>query len=134
MSEMPRVRSWPIWIALLLTLSGPLVYMTLMQNAWVRATGAPMFAIMAIGVLSGVALAARNRKRWVRIVAGFNVLLLGLMTFGFFFLARLPSDPAFASLTTAPDFNRNDENGRPVSLAATLASGPVHLVFYRGHW
>lgn len=134
MSEMPRIRSWPIWITLLVTLSGPLVYMGLMQNAWARATGVPMFAVMAIGVITGMVFASRNRKRWVRVVAGFNVLLLALMTFAFFFLSRLPTDPAFASLTTAPDFALNDETGKPVSLAAARAGGPVHLVFYRGHW
>lgn len=134
MSEINQARTWPIWLTLLLTLSGPLVYMAFMQNAWVRATGAPMFAVMAIGVLAGVAVAARNRKRWVRIVAGFNVLLLGLMIFGFFVAARLPGDPAFATLTAAPDFTLDDENGKPVSLADARAGGPVHLVFYRGHW
>lgn len=134
MSEMPRVRSWPIWLTLLVTLSGPIVYMAFMRNAWVRATGAPMFALMALGALAGWIVALRNRRRLVRIVAGFNVLLLALMMFGFFFLARLPSDPAFASMTTAPDFTLNDENNRPVSLAAARAGGPVHLVFYRGHW
>ena len=134
MSEMPRARAWPIWLTLLVTLSGPVVYVAFMQNAWVRATGAPMFALMAIGVLIGLAMAMRNRKRWVRVVAGFNALLLALMTFGFFFLARLPSDPAFASLASAPDFTLNDESGKPVSLAGELARGPVHLVFYRGHW
>lgn len=134
MSEMPRIRSWPIWITLLVTLSGPFVYMGLMQNAWVRSTGAPMFAVMVIGVLAGLVIAARNRKRWVRVVAGFNALLLALMTFGFFVLSRLPSDPAFATMTTAPDFRLNDETGTPVSLAAARAGGPVHLVFYRGHW
>lgn len=134
MSEIPRVRSWPIWITLLVTLSGPFVYMGLLQNAWVRATGAPMFALMAVGALAGWLVAVRNRKRLVRIVAGFNVLLLALMMFGFFVLARLPADPAFAALTTAPDFTLNDETGAPVSLAAARSGGPVHLVFYRGHW
>ena len=134
MSETPRLRSWPIWITLLVTLSGLFVYMALITNAWVRATGVPMFALMAIGTVAGLAMAARNRKWWVRTVAGFNSLLLALMTFAFFFLARLPADPAFASLASAPDFTLNDESGHPVSLASELSKGPVHIVFYRGHW
>ena len=34
----------------------------------------------------------------------------------------------------APDFTLADVTGRPVSLAALLAAGPVVLVFYRGNW
>ena len=134
MSEMPRARAWPIWITLLITLSGLPVYMALMQNAWVRSTGVPMFALMGLGVLAGLVMAARNRRPLVRVVAGVNVVLLGLMLFGFFYMARLPADPVFASLTTAPDFSLVDESGKPVSLSGELAKGPVHLVFYRGHW
>jgi len=134
MSELPRTRSWPIWIALLITLSGLPVYMALMDNAWSRSTGIPMFALMVTGVVAGLVMAARTPRRLVRVVAGVNVALLGLMLYGFFYMARLPADPAFASLTTAPDFTLPDEVGHPVSLSGELAKGPVHLVFYRGHW
>ena len=34
----------------------------------------------------------------------------------------------------APVFTATDHRGRPVSLAAARAAGPVVLVFYRGHW
>ncbi len=34
----------------------------------------------------------------------------------------------------APDFTLQDANGRPVSLAALRAQGPVVLVFFRGAW
>lgn len=130
----PRGRGWPIWIMLILTLAGPLVYMSFMKNPWVRSTGAPMFAIMALGAAGGLVVAVRSRKRWVGAIAGVNVLALGFMLFGFFYMSRLPADPAFAALTTAPDFTLPDESGTPVSLSGELAKGPVHLVFYRGHW
>jgi peroxiredoxin len=32
------------------------------------------------------------------------------------------------------DFTLRDHLGVPVTLSAELASGPVLLVFYRGHW
>ncbi|MFC3228359.1 peroxiredoxin-like family protein [Marinibaculum pumilum] len=35
---------------------------------------------------------------------------------------------------TAPDFTLPDATGRPVTLAALLAEGPVVLCFYRGGW
>jgi len=35
---------------------------------------------------------------------------------------------------TAPDFTLPDQHGRPVSLAALRARGPVVAVFYRGAW
>lgn len=34
----------------------------------------------------------------------------------------------------APDFTLNDPDGKPVSLRALLASGPLVLSFYRGVW
>lgn len=34
----------------------------------------------------------------------------------------------------APDFTLPDADGRPVSLAALRAGGPVVLSFYRGRW
>ena len=36
--------------------------------------------------------------------------------------------------TLAPDFTLPDVAGRPVSLAALRARGPVVLSFYRGRW
>ncbi len=34
----------------------------------------------------------------------------------------------------APGFQLSDEQGNAVSLASLTQSGPVVLVFYRGHW
>jgi peroxiredoxin len=34
----------------------------------------------------------------------------------------------------APDFRLAGNDGRPYSLTAALATGPVVLVFYRGDW
>jgi len=34
----------------------------------------------------------------------------------------------------APGFSLSDELGNQVSLASLTATGPVVLVFYRGHW
>jgi hypothetical protein len=34
----------------------------------------------------------------------------------------------------APGFALPAQDGSPVSLAGTLARGPVALVFYRGYW
>ena len=34
----------------------------------------------------------------------------------------------------APDFTLPDRRGRKTSLAKLLETGPVAIVFYRGHW
>jgi hypothetical protein len=48
---------------------------------------------------------------------------------------RVKEQPTLAaSAKVAPGFTSRDHLGRPVSLDAALARGPVVLVFYRGHW
>jgi peroxiredoxin len=42
--------------------------------------------------------------------------------------------PGLSMGDKAPDFTLPDPLGRPVSLQARLATGPVVLVFYRGEW
>jgi len=47
--------------------------------------------------------------------------------------ARLP-DPGLKVGERAPDFTLPNAFGKPVSLSAQLANGPVVLAFYRGAW
>jgi len=44
------------------------------------------------------------------------------------------ADKSLKTGDTAPDFTLPDAYGKPVSLAALLAHGPVVLTFYRGDW
>jgi hypothetical protein len=118
---------------LFLCLSGPIAWAQLLDQPWLRSSGAPAWALMAAGVLCGW-LAARADRRWfVRGLAALDTLLLALFAWLFFGFAALPATPAEA-LPSAPDFTLPDHEGRPVTLSQRLGGGPILLVFYRGHW
>ncbi len=121
-------------VALVLTLAGPAVYMLLLGNPRMRASGAPAFGLMAAGAVLGLSALLYDRRWRVRLAGVFNVLFLGAFFYGFHWLMALPAAEALAVGTPAPDFVLSDENGRPVSLAEYQDAGPVLLVFYRGHW
>ena len=124
----------PAIIGLLAVIAGPFAYTMLMDVPWVLSSGAPAFALMALGVaLSFVAL-QRRAKLGTILIAGLNSLLLAVFAIGFFFLAALPASAQFGGLESAPEFSLVDETGTEVRLAAARADGPVLLVFYRGFW
>lgn len=120
--------------ALLLVLAGPGLYMVLIDVPVLRSTGALAFALLAAGTALGLLVAWRDRRRWVWVLAGLDGLASLGFTVGFFGLARLPESPSAPALVSAPDFTLPDHTGAPVTLSQALDSGPVLLVFYRGHW
>ena len=123
-------------LALLVTLSGPAVYYFLLHDdPWLRATGLPSFAVMALGIVLGFVAVRRRRTLSARLLFGTDVSLAVLWAVVFFVLLRLPPPAAdFERLAEAPDFMLPDHDGRPVALREARAKGPVLLVFYRGHW
>ncbi|MHC4092704.1 MAG: hypothetical protein ACYSVY_20925 [Planctomycetota bacterium] len=135
-AERPTAAARTLWtiIALLLVLGGPVLYMLLLDVPLLRVTGAAAFGPMAGGAVVGLLVARRDRRRWVRVVAGLDCVLAIGFAVAFFGLATLPDSPELGRLTTVPDFTLPDHTGRPVTLSQTLQSGPVLLVFYRGHW
>ena len=90
--------------------------------------------MMSLGAAAGLIAAMRDRRVWVRVVCGINIVLLLLFTVMFYGLARLPAAPKFTDLEIAPDFTLIDHTGQPLTLSEARAAGPVLLVFYRGHW
>jgi len=80
------------------------------------------------------------------ILAVLSIAGISLFAYGLFYEARqLPSATAAPRIgQKAPDFTLPDQNGKAVTLADLLSSGPtgtakaranlVLLVFYRGHW
>ncbi len=124
---------WPVW-GLLLTISGPFVYMGLLDNPAVRSSGAPAFGLMAAGVALGLHAARRRRRPWVVALAAANVVLLGLWAYAFLWYSVLPDSSATKAMVTAPEFTLPAHDGEDVSLSEARANGPVLLVFYRGHW
>ena len=122
-------------LGLLLTLGAVPAYLLLLDIAWLRASGFAAFAMMFAGVVVGMVAARREGRRWVRIAAGFNVMMLALGALAFFVLAKLPAaDPVQSELTQAIEFTLPDERGEAVSLRSMYERGPTLLVFYRGHW
>ena len=128
-----RSGGWAL-LGLLLVLSGPAAYLLLIDQPFMRSTGAQGFALIGAGALIGVIAARRDRRTWVRILGGINLIALVLAVVAFFALAALPAAPTFAQLETAPDFSLTDHRGQLVSLHEVREGGPVLLVFYRGFW
>ena len=132
-SSSPQAGGWAL-TGLALVLSGPSVYLLLVDNVTMRVTGAPAFGVMAAGSAAGWLGAWRDRRWWVRSICVLNVLLLVGFAYSFIWWAVLPATPVFAALQTAPDFTLQDHSGQWVTLSEAWSSGPVLLVFYRGHW
>lgn len=121
-------------IATLLTLGGPIAYILLLDNARMRASGAPAFGLMAAGAALGLG-AILHDKRWrIRLPGMFNIVLLSGFIYAFFWAAALPAPDVVTIGEPAPEFVLPDQHGSPVMLAEYRDAGPVLLVFYRGHW
>ena len=131
----PRARRPRIAVvSLVLVLAGPGVYMLLIDVPVLRSSGLPALVLMVVGTGLGLLAARSDRRRWVCLLAGLECVLVLGFVFMLFGLAVLPESPQFANLASAPDFTLPDHSGRPVTLSQTPQSGPVLLVFYRGHW
>jgi len=121
-------------VALLVTLAGPVAYMLLLDNARLRASGAPAFGLMATGAALGLGAMWFDRRLRVRLAGVFNILFLGAFTYAFFWMMALPPSNVVAIGTSAPEFVLPDQDGKPVALADYKGAGPVLIVFYRGYW
>ena len=140
MNADPRIApvAWPkpqrtarIALSLAAFLLAPFSWFLAIDQPWLRATGASVWVLLLVALALAWSAAAVDRRRWVRLVVVGELVLAGLFLWLFFGFSRLP---AGVSVAQAADFTLPDENGRPVTLSAELARGPVLLVFYRGHW
>ena len=122
------------WLSLLLIFGGPVTYMFLLDVPFLRSTGLLAFVMLIAGTALGLVTGARSRRsgRWSAPAIG----LLLTVGFGYYFFSfgALPETQGLDTLAQAPDFTAVDHTGTKVNLYQTLASGPVLLVFYRGHW
>jgi len=127
-----RPGAWHIWLALAVAIAGPIVYTLCLGQPFIRTSGAPIWIGVGIGAGWALKLAKTHRRWWMWTVSGMICLAgIGLLVG---FNMPLPTPKDFTTLAVAPDFTLPDEHGQPVSLKAELTRGPVHLVFYRGHW
>ena len=67
-------------------------------------------------------------------VAGVALALAGALVAGLVCAPLEPRGPAVPLQAAAPEFQLDDQDGQPVSLAGLLADGPAVVTFYRGHW
>ncbi len=132
------MRSHSIWIAVasvFLALAAVPVYVWLADVPVLRSSGLPAFFLMALGTGMAIFAARKNRRIWTKAVAGFNAAILALFAWFFFVGAKVPEAAAVTTcLSQAPQFTLPDHTGQQVSLGDALSTGPVLLVFYRGHW
>lgn len=129
-SPAPR-RTTRIVFSLVALAIAPFSWWWSIDDPFLRASGATAWLMLAAALFLAISAAWRDRRRWVRVVAGLELACGALFLWAFFVLAKLP---AAVPPPRAPDFTLPDQDGRPVALAAELREGPVLLVFFRGHW
>ena len=110
-----------------------------------------LFGAGAVSLCSGLRRAFKQPKLYRGkilgpVLAALSVVGISFFSYGLFYVARqLPAATAAPrGGQKAPDFSLPDQNGKAVTLAELLASGPtgaagakangVLLIFYRGHW
>jgi hypothetical protein len=108
--------------------------MLLLDNARMRASGAPAFGLMAAGTVLGLGAMLRDTRWRIRFAGVFNIIFASAFTYAFYWAAALPAADVVSTGAPAPEFVLPDQNGSPVMLAEYREAGPVLLVFYRGHW
>jgi hypothetical protein len=109
-------------------------YPPLMEVAWIRSTGAPVWVGFALAAALAIIAIRRDRRIWVRGVAGLTLAFIALGVYAFFGLAKLPQASALTLRDRIPALTLPDENNRPVALLDAARAGPTLLVFYRGFW
>lgn len=121
-------------VGLLVAISGPMVYMLLLDQPFLRRTALPAWVLMAGGLAISAVAVRRDARLRVRVMAAITLLGTAAFAWLFFSVWELPQTAAFDGLEAAPDFAIADHTGTSVTLSQVYAEGPVLLVFYRGHW
>jgi drug/metabolite transporter (DMT)-like permease len=121
-------------LGLLLVLAAPVIYFFTLSIPFQHRTGLIAFIVMGLGCILAIVAGVKDRRLRVRVLAGFNVCLT-LFALAFFFNPNMPKQTGSAHVgSPAPEFTLADHTGQPVSLSEVHRTGPVLLVFYRGHW
>lgn len=111
------------------------IYPPLMDIAWIRSTAAPTWVGFSLAALCALIAMRRDRRIWIRAIAGLTLALILFGVYAFFGLARLPqSDGVPLPGARIPAVVLPDQDNRPVDLQAAARTGPTLLVFYRGFW
>ena len=81
----------PALLFFLVTLAGPLAYVGFMDDALVRSSGWPAYALMISGAIGGAVVATRRRSRGSVLAGTLSVVFLGVFVYFFAFWARGPT-------------------------------------------
>lgn len=130
----PRRLAWCVLLAWLLIVLSIASYFILLDVPWVRATAAQVWIALAIAVALAVYCWPRDRRKRTRIGSGGIVAFAAFAVWAFFVAARLPHSTAPSIGQIAPTAEFVDVDGKPFLIPAAAESGPILLVFYRGHW
>ncbi len=122
-------------IGVLLVIGGGVSYPLLLDHAWIRSTAIPNLIMTVFGLsLCAWAVIRRRSKATVTCAVVGGLVGFGLL-FGLFVMLRLPAATGAPAVgAVAADFTLPNQDGELVRLASYRSTGPVLLVFYRGHW
>lgn len=135
-----------IILGVLVTIAGGVSYYFLLDVVWLRDIGWPNIIVMLAGLALTISAGWKTRRKLTVGLAVGQTLFIALFVVSLTVFTVLPApqrtvadssvspDAAPPSAREAPTFTLPDHTGDPVSLADTLARGPVLLVFYRGFW
>jgi len=119
---------------LISTLLGPVLYVVLLDQPFLRRTGLIAWLLMADGIIASFVGLLICRRRATAILSASCVALALAFSGVFFILGSVPGASSAAAIERMPYFELPDQDGHPIKLRDALARGPVHLVFFRGHW
>ena len=109
-------------------------YFVLMDVAWIRSTAGPVWVALALAVGIAAYCWPRDGRVRTRVGAGSIFLFALFALWAFFVAARLPESRAPAIGQAVPNAEFVAPDGTPFVVSEVAKSGPVLLVFYRGHW
>lgn len=123
------------WIGLAMSAVGGISYFLMLEVPWIRSAAIPNTVLTVAGLILTVVALVKRRSR-VTVIAGLASIFfsVGFLS-SFYVLMKLPAGQATIAVgKDAPDFDLPNQDGETVRLSSFEGTGPVLLVFYRGHW
>lgn len=119
------------WFLIVLSI---ISYFLLMDVPWIRSTAGPVWVALALAVSIAAFCWAHDSRVRTRFGAGAILAFAAFAVWAFFVAARLPKVNALTIGQPSPQAVFVGPEGQEISIAEALESGPLLLVFYRGHW
>ena len=119
------------WVMIIASIAG---YFLFMDVPWIRSSAGPVWVALAVATGLAAYCWPRDSRKRTRVAAGGILGFAAFAIWAFFVASRLPhaSAPAIGQAAPAAEFVTVE--GQNWSIAEAVRSGPLLLVFYRGHW